>query len=244
MKPGVGVVWRPVDSVRLRAAAGRNIKRPFVANQTLKPTQLAGFNEQFDDEDATRADWLGLAVDVRASKSVRIGAEVLLRRLAREVSDFTNGKNQTQTDDRALVYLYWTATDRIAASWELIGENFSAHKRDNPFPQDVRTLTTPLRLTYAAPTGWFATSRTAFVAQDVDRPDGGNTRNLDSHGLLVDLAAGYRLPKRRGVVALQVTNLLDQDLFFQDESFRTSRENINPRFIPSRMFLATLTLNF
>ena len=39
-------------------------------------------------------------------------------------------------------------------------------------------------------------------------------RNLDSHGLLVDLAAGYRLPKRRGVVALQVTNLLDQDLFF------------------------------
>ena len=35
----------------------------------------------------------------------------------------------------------------------------------------MRTLTAPLRLTYADPTGWFATSRTAFVAQDVDRPD-------------------------------------------------------------------------
>jgi len=244
LTPGVGVVWRPVDSVRLRAAAGRNIKRPFVANQTLKPTQLVGFNEQFDDPDATRADWLGLAVDVRASESVRIGAEVLLRRLAREVSDFSNDKNETQTDDRALAYLYWTATDRIAASFELIGEDFSAHKRDNPFAQGVRTLTTPLRLTYAALAGWFATARTAFVAQDVDRPDGSNTRNLDSNGVLVDLAAGYRLPKRRGVVALEVTNLLDQDLFFQDESFRTSRQNINPRFIPSRMFLATLTLNF
>ena len=86
-------------------------------------------------------------------------------------SRIRNGKNETQDDDRALAYLYWTPTDRIAASLELIGEDFSAHKRDNPFPQDVRTLTTPLRLTYAAPTGWFATARTAFVAQDVDRPD-------------------------------------------------------------------------
>ena len=75
-------------------------------------------------------------------------------------------------------------------------------------------------------------------------PSDGRNEDLDSNGLLVDLGLGYRLPKRRGVVALQVTNLLDQDLSFQDESFRTSRGQVNPRFIPSRMFLATLTLNF
>ena len=63
------------------------------------------------------------------------------------------------------------------------------------------------------------------------------------YGVLVDLAVGYRLPKRRGILALQVDNLLDRQLSFQDESFRTSRE-LNPRFVPSRTFLATLTLNF
>jgi tetratricopeptide (TPR) repeat protein len=244
LTPGWGLIWRPVDAVRLRGAAGRNIKRPFVANQTIKPTQLAGFNELFDDLDATRSDWLGLAIDVRATESLRIGADVLLRRLSREVSDGTRHQNETQTDDRALAYLYWTATDRISVSLELIGEYFSAEKRDNPFINKVRTVTVPLRLTYAAPAGWFATARTAFVAQDVDRPDNGNTTDLDSNGVLLDLAAGYRLPKRVGILAFQVTNVLDQDLSFQDEGFRTSRGQVNPRFVPSRAFLATLTLNF
>ena len=157
----------------------------------------------------------------------------------------SNGnRNETQDDDRAQAYLYWTLTDRVAASLEVIGEDFSANKRDNPGIHNVRTLTTPLQLIYAAPSGWFATARRAFVAQDVDQPDSDQNTDLDSNGVFVDLAAGYRLPKRRGVVALQVTNLLDQDLSFQDESFRTSRGRVNPRFIPSRMFLATVTLNF
>jgi hypothetical protein len=105
-------------------------------------------------------------------------------------------------------------------------------------------VTVPLRLTYSAPAGWFATAGVAFVAQDVDRPDNGNTTDLDSNGVLLNLGAGYRLPKRVGVLSFQVTNLLDQDLSFQDESFRTSRNQVNPRFVPSRAFLATLTLNF
>ena len=67
----------------------------------------------------TRADWLGLGVDVRASESVRVGVEVLLRRLAREVSDLH--RQERDADDRAMAYLYWTATNRIAASLELIG---------------------------------------------------------------------------------------------------------------------------
>jgi outer membrane receptor protein involved in Fe transport len=244
LTPGLGLIWQPAGPVRVRAAAGRTIKRPFVANQTIQPTQLAGFNEQFDDLDATRADWLGLAVDLRASDSVRVGAEAVLRRLSREVVDPDGNRNDSQDDDRALAYLYWTPTDRIAASLEVIGEDFSADKSDDPVPHKVRTLTTPLQLTYAAPAGWFTTGRVAFVAQDVDQPEDGQNRDHNSHGVLVDLTAGYRLPKRLGIVALQVTNLLDQDLAFQDESFRTSRGRVNPRFVPSRMFLATLTLNF
>ena len=74
LTPGHRRDLAPCRAVRLRAAGGRTIKRPFVANQTLQPTQLAGFNEQFDDLDGTRADWLGLAVDIRASDSVRVGA--------------------------------------------------------------------------------------------------------------------------------------------------------------------------
>jgi tetratricopeptide (TPR) repeat protein len=248
--PGIGMIWQPVDLLRLRAAAGRTLKGPFVANQSLQPTQLAGFNERFDDLDGTRADWLGFAADVRASETVRLGAEVMLRQLSQELFDDEEGvrfhKQDHQRDDRAMAYLYWTPTDRIATSLEVIGEYYSARERDDPLFLKVQTLTIPLQLGYAHPAGWFATARAAFVTQDVDRPDNtaGKKIDLDSHGVLVDLAAGYRLPKRRGIVALELANLFDRRLAFQDQSFFTSRQELSPRFLPSRSFLATLTLNF
>jgi hypothetical protein len=207
----------------------------------LQPTQLAGFNERFDDLDGTRADWIGLAADVRASAAVRLGAEMIVRRLAVEGLHTGGRKLEAQRDDRAVAYVYWTPTDRIAASLELTGEYYSAKKRDSQDPVRVQTLTVPLQLTYTTPAGWFAMARPALVAQDVDKL---NDDDLDSHGLLLDLAAGFRLPKRRGIIALEVTNLLDEHLAFQDESFRTSRGQVDPRFVPSRMVLATITLNF
>ncbi len=249
LTPGFGFIWRPAELLQLRAAGGRTIKRPYVANQTLEPTQLAGFNELLDDKDGTRADWLGLGADLRASESLRIGSELVWRRLSRQVSEPTDTgdfqhKNETARDDRATAYLYWIATDQIVMSLELIGEDYSANKRDNPSFSRMRTLTVPLRLNYTMPAGWFATAQTSFVAQDVDQPSDGDNTDLDSHGLLVDLAAGYRLPKRYGIIAVEATNLLDERLAFQDESFRTSRGQVDPRFIPSRAFFATVTLNF
>ena len=227
--------------MRLRAAAGRTIKRPYVANQTLQPTELAGFNELFDDLDGTRADWLGLGVDVRASEAVQLGAEATLRSLSFQVAPPGGHRHDTQDDDRAMAYLYWTPTDRIATSVSLIGESFSAKDQDNPDVLDLRTIAAPVQLTYTLPAGWFATARTTFVAQDVDLPGGaGSQTDLDSHGVLVDLAAGYRLPKRRGIIALEITNLFDERLFFQDDTFRSGRAEANPRFLPSREVLHRL----
>jgi outer membrane receptor protein involved in Fe transport len=100
---------------------------------------------------------------------------------------------------------------------------------------------------YTLPSGWFAFGRTAFVAQEVEGfedDDPNEETRRDSQGLLVDLAGGYRLPNRRGIIAVEVANLFDTRLSFQDESFRSSRDEANPRFLPSRTFLATVTLNF
>ncbi len=253
--PALGVTWQASDAVRLRLAAGRRIKQPYVANQTLQPTTIAGFNEQFDEFDGTRADWVGVGADVRASATVRVGAEMILRRLARERSAQNADADVVHFDDRrddnrALAYVYWTPTDRIAGSLEVIAERYSARQKDDP-PDDVEswtTLTVPLRLSYTLPSGWFAIGQASFVAQDVDLVDDGPSGNKvddsDDHGVLVDLTAGYRLPRRRGVIALEVTNLFDQHLSFRDEGFQTSREELNPRFLPSRAFLGTITLNF
>ena len=147
-----------------------------------------------------------------------------------------------QRDDQAMAYLYWTPTDRIAASLELIAERYSAKKRDNP-PQDVlgsADWTVPLQLIYARPGADGSPRRVpAFVAQDVDEIDldDDQEKDFDSQGVLVDLAAGYRLPKRpRNHRPGGDQPARSAPPFFRDESFRTSREEVNPRFVPCPQF--------
>ena len=62
---------------------------------------------------------------------------------------------------------------------------------------------------------------------------------------LLDAAVGYRLPKRFGVVSLEVTNLLDKSFEYQDDSYREAQgqPSVGPYF-PQRQFLARLTLNW
>jgi hypothetical protein len=57
---------------------------------------------------------------------------------------------------------------------------------------------------------------------------------------------GYRLPKRLGIVSLEVRNLLDEDFSYQDLNFITSEPfaSSDIPFIPDRTILARITLSF
>ena len=52
--PKVGLQWNITDNLRLRLAWFENVKSALAANQTLEPTQVAGFNQLFDDINGTR----------------------------------------------------------------------------------------------------------------------------------------------------------------------------------------------
>ena len=51
--PKLGVSWNPVPSTTIRGAVFRTFTRTLVTDQTLEPTQVAGFNQFFDDPEAT-----------------------------------------------------------------------------------------------------------------------------------------------------------------------------------------------
>ena len=52
--PKFGITWSPFSGTTVRAAAFRVLKRTLIVDQTLEPTQVAGFNQFFDDFDGTR----------------------------------------------------------------------------------------------------------------------------------------------------------------------------------------------
>ena len=47
--PKFGITWKSVPSTTVRAAVFRALKRTLITDQTLEPTQVAGFNQFFDD---------------------------------------------------------------------------------------------------------------------------------------------------------------------------------------------------
>lgn len=80
VNPKVGVLWSPVPGTTVRAAFFRILKRQLVSNQTIEPTQVAGFNQFFDDVDDTDA-WLRPGIAQKLGSRAAIGGEFSVRKL-------------------------------------------------------------------------------------------------------------------------------------------------------------------
>ena len=81
VNPKFGITWTPFAGTTLRGAAFRVLKRTLITDQTLEPTQVAGFNQFFDDFDLTEAWRYGGAIDQKFTKSLFGGVEFSKRDL-------------------------------------------------------------------------------------------------------------------------------------------------------------------
>jgi tetratricopeptide (TPR) repeat protein len=269
--PKLGVVWRASNATTLRAGAGRTIKQPLLGNASLEPTQLAGFNQLYDDLNGSLSRQFGIALNQRFGDRLHAGLEFSYRQIdtPRSVSgdtgDLVVEDRQDEREHRA--YLYWAPSSRFTLGAEYVLEKF---ERDSPtadfaeaaFTGPVCDLTThrlPLSLT-AFPGGpWYARARWTGVRQEVEygpRRGGGNVpecvaggpRNQrdDDFGV-VDLELGYRLPKRAGSLSLTVLNILDEEFSYQDRNFQTASlagTSLTPQFSPERAAYFRLAFDF
>ena len=81
VNPKFGITWTPFAGTTLRAAVFRVLKRTLITDQTLEPTQVAGFNQFFDDVHLTEAWRYGGAIDQKFTKSLFGGVEFSKRDL-------------------------------------------------------------------------------------------------------------------------------------------------------------------
>ena len=81
VNPKFGVVWNITPDTVLRAAWFTYQKRLFSSQQTLEPTHVAGFNQMFDDIDATRSTRYGVGLDQRFGAQLKGGIELSWRDL-------------------------------------------------------------------------------------------------------------------------------------------------------------------
>ena len=226
----------------LRFAAFTGLKRVLVADQTLEPTHVAGFNQFFDDNDATDYVLYGAGIDQKFNDNVQGGAEFNLRELKYPIIDM-NGSEEDWEEKVYRLYLYWTPHRYLSLGMEYQYELF---ERDQlilgGFPEETETEIVPIHLTCFHPSGGFGRLGATYVSQDVVYPAAPDD-TLSDDFVLVDLAMGYRLPKRYGILSVEIKNLFNREFNFIEVAERSSQDVIAPLFLPERSVILKITMS-
>ncbi|MCP5363714.1 MAG: FecR domain-containing protein [Hyphomicrobiales bacterium] len=251
LNPRLGLQWDVIDDLTLRFAAFRVLKPSLVARQTIQPTQVAGFNQYFDDIDGTESVTFGAGLDYRFSQEVSVGVEALHRDLKEPVLIINEDRIERESREEQLyrTYLYWTPTQEWALQTGLSYDIWNGNSALVPqLPNEVRTLSLPITARFFHPTGLFTGLAATFVRQNVHQRNGSSNPEGDDSFIVLDFSLGYRLPQRRGLISLDINNLFDSGFDFQDESFRgrtdVRNEPVSSQFIPERTILLRTTLSF
>ncbi len=252
--PKFGVIWQPFDTTTLRAGWFQTIKRPFASSQTLEPTQIAGFNQFFDDRNNTRSTRYGFGIDHEFTPNFTVGGEISWRKL--KVPRFIFGIEPRieffeQKEEIHRAYAYWTPTKNIGLGAEYFFESFDRGSRNIiPLgtPLKMATHRIPLSLTFFHELGFFTKLAANYINQNVTLI--GNTTDRGEHDdfWIFDATIGYRLPKRHGIISFGVKNIFDNRFKFQDTNFNVigaiEDDLLPPQFVPERVIFGRITLAF
>ena len=253
VNPKLGLTWRLGTGTTVRAAGFETLKRTLVTDQTLEPTQVAGFNQFYDDPSGTTAKVYGAAIDQKIGKSVFIGAQYTVRDM--EIPAFFFDFDTFELllidadQDENLGHAYFFATPH--RWWSLSAEYDYEKIEHDPILQlgfeEVTTHRVPLGIQFSHPSGFTANVKGTYVDQDGSFevrqfPFGFEAGQTDFW--VLDAALRYRLPKRYGFISIGVNNATDEEFsYLATESILPSNAR-NLWLRPGRVAYARISLAF
>jgi len=251
LNPKLGLTWNPLPTTTLRTAVLKTLKRTLNTNQTLEPTQVAGFNQFFDDPEATEAWRYGVAIDQNFTKDIYGGVEYSYRNM--EVPfvfmfippppdlPFTEIRKVDWKERFARLYIYWTPNKWLAFSAEYLYERFDREKEFVAGIENLKTHRFPLGLNFYHPSGLSVQLQTTYYDQEgkfvpQGAPPGAEGTPGSDQFWVVNASINYRLPKRLGLLTVGVKNLFDENFMYQDT------DPASPQIQPKRLIFTRLTL--
>ena len=240
--PKIGVTWSPLPSTTLRAAAFRAFTKTLpMTQQTLEPTQVAGFNQFFDDVRGTESWRYGAGADHKFSAELSGGVEYSRRDL--EVPVNVNFAQFSRTDWKERLgraYIYWTPHRWMALSGEYQYERFDHGEIRNPGVVGVTTDRFPLGIGFFHPSGLGLRAKATYFDQEGTFERSTNLALPSTDGAdrfwIFDASAAYRLPRRLGIVSVEGKNLFDRSFGFHDT------DPFHPSILPKRTVFFRFTL--
>jgi hypothetical protein len=218
------------------------MRRTLLTDQTLEPTQVAGFNQFFDDNPGTRAWRYGGAIDQKLRNDLFAGVEFSKRDLEIPFLLLEGETSELQKEDAeeklARVYLFSAPHPWLSLRAEYVYEQLKTQGHID-LPTQLDTHRVPLGLNFFHPSGLSVSLTGTYFDQEGDFVKISGERESGSDQFwTVDAALSYRLPKRYGFLAVGATNLFDEQFNFFDIDTR------NPIIQPVRRIFARVTLAF
>jgi outer membrane receptor protein involved in Fe transport len=250
--PKAGIVFRLTPTTTLRGTYFETLGAAGNADlESIEPTQIAGFNQLFDDPPGTRTRAGGVGLDQKIAKWTYVGMEAMWRNPKWSLGKDLQPARVNSTDDvvvplhaqerslRAHVYQVLHRTTTATIDYTLLDR-----EDDSSFLGDVtddHSLTHRIRLglNYFDPHGWFSGLGATWRHQrleDFERAADGVANGARDFWIL-DATVGYQFPRRLGYIAFTFDNLLDRD-------FRYQPVGIDQRLLPEFSANMRLFVNF
>ena len=239
--PKLGLMWDISSAISFRVVGTRSLNRDIVSNQTIEPTQVAGFQQFFEDIVLTDSKLYGIGLDHKFSAKTFSGLEFTRRKA--KYPTFDTGTNSVvyheEKYSRGRAYLDWTPLNRVAVSMDYYYEHIQFDPSINSKPTTQRV---PLGIKYFHPSGFFVGLTASYIDQSGSyvNPVNRGTDPLSSKFWLIDATVGYRLPRQRGIFSVGIQNLTDRQ-FHMNETERDP-DQFAP-LQPRRFVYGKLTLN-
>ena len=211
--PMAGVTWELFSSTTVRAAAFRNVQRSLISEQTIQPTQVAGFNQLLTDREGSRSWRYCVALDRKFSDVLFGGAEFSTRDGKTPVVklDIENpGAKPVWYDwdeDLIRAYLYWAPAAWMSFSAEYFYETQKTDSDvvDPEHYRDIETHRFPASVNFFHRSGLSSRIGATYVDQQceyIPASGGGKVEGSDRFWVF-DLRLSYRLPKRLGILSFE-----------------------------------------
>lgn len=239
--PKFGLTWNPHPSTTVRGSVLRTLKRTLITDQTLEPTQVAGFNQFYDDFNLTQAWRYGGAIDQKLGRDTYAGVEFSKRDLTVPFIDLDSVTRDAPWDESmARAYLFVAPHRFLALRAQYLYERFERGDLLTYGFKELKTHRVPLGVGFFHPSGLSASLTATYWKQDGVFEDLNafppEFKADSSTFWLVDAAVSFRLPKRYGFVSVGATNLFDKKFQYYEVDFD------NPTIQPKRAIFARVTL--
>jgi len=239
--PKIGLHYKINPNFGVRLSHFEALRRSFIDDATLEPTQISGFTQLYDDDIGTISTTSAIAFELTNSTKYSIGFEYIYRELDVPSVISSVPTILPMSENTADIYMNYVFTDSFFVNTKIERQKiYRGSFAGNDTYENLLTYSLPVSFNYIFNPSikTFLTAR--YIAQEGDFIDANffTTSYGKDQFWTFDFGLNYIFPKRMGSLYLGVKNIFNEEFMYEEIDRK------NPNIAPERTSFINLNLYF